>query len=185
MPTVYTRLRRALLQSCGEKAARRTRLDTVEIYLYGHLLGVFLMLAAAGISTASGITVARTTSANVALMLLKLMRFSEYVVTSAGTILVVVFGILLIGETDYSMSDAWISAAFTLLIVVLAIDHGYLMPQAKKGVRMAEALGDAPVSKELSDHLNKPLTVGAGIVLDVSFLVLLWLMIVKPVAAGA
>lgn len=138
------------------------------------------MLAAAGISTASGIMVARVTAANVALTLLKLMRFSEYVVTSAGTVLVVVFGVLLVGEADHSMSDAWISAAFTLLIIVLAIDHGFLMPRAKKAARMAEALGDGPVSKELSDYLNNPLTIAAGALLDVSFLVFLWLMIVRP-----
>jgi uncharacterized membrane protein len=155
-------------------------LNTYEVYLFGHLLGVFLLLAAAGISTASGIMVARVTAANVALTLLRLMRFSEYVVTSAGAVLVVVFGILLVNEADYSMGDPWISGAFTLLIVILAIDHGYLMPQAKKAARMAEALGDGPVSKELSDHLNNPLTIAAGALLDVSFLVFLFLMIAKP-----
>ncbi|MGE3073475.1 MAG: DUF2269 family protein [Dehalococcoidia bacterium] len=155
-------------------------MSTQEVYLYGHLLGVFLLLAAAGISTASGIMVARVTAANVALTLLKLMRFSEYVVTSAGAVLIIVFGILLVNEADFSMGDPWISAAFTLLIIVLGIDHGLLMPRAKKAAEMAEALGDGPVSKELSDHLNNPVTIAAGALLDISFLIFLWLMIAKP-----
>jgi len=151
-----------------------------EVYLFAHLLGVFLMLGAAGLSTGTGVAVARTTSAPVALMLLKLMRFSELVVTSIGTVLVVVFGLLLVDEAGYSMGDPWISTAFTLLIIVLAIDHGLLMPRAKKGMRMAEALGNGQVSQELSTHLNNPVTVAAGALLDVSFLVFLWLMITKP-----
>lgn len=155
-------------------------MKTHEFYLYGHLLGVFLLLAAAGLSTGTGIAVARTRSAKVALALLNLMRFSELVVTSAGTVLVVLFGILLVDKAGFSMGDGWISAAFALLIVVLAIDHGFLMPRNKKGRQMAEALGDGPVSPELSKHLNDPLTVAAGALLDISFLVFLWLMVVKP-----
>jgi uncharacterized membrane protein len=155
-------------------------MNTYEVYLFGHLLGVFLLLAAAGLSTGTGIAVARVSKAPVVVMLLKLMRASEFFVTTTGSVLVVIFGLLLVNEADYSMGDAWISAALTLLIVVLAVDHGFLMPRAKKGLRMAEALGDGPVSPELSAHLNNPLTVAAGILLDVSFIVFLWLMIAKP-----
>ena len=155
-------------------------MNTYEVYLFGHLLGVFLLLAAAGLSTGTGIAVARVNKAPVAVMLLKLMRASEFFVTTTGSVLVVIFGVLLINEADYSYGDPWISAAFTLLIVVLAIDHGFLMPRAKKALRMAEALGDGTVSQELSTHLNNPLTVAAGILLDVSFIVFLWLMIAKP-----
>ena len=155
-------------------------MSTYEVYLYGHLLGVFLLLAAAGLSTGTGVAVARTNSARVVVMLFKLMRASEFYVTTTGSVLVLLFGLLLVDEAGFSMGDAWISAAFTLLIVVLAIDHGFLMPRAKKCMRMAEALGDGPVSEELSKQLNDPLTIVAGVVLDVSFLVFLWLMVAKP-----
>ena len=155
-------------------------MSTYEFYLYGHLIGVFLLLAAAGLSTGAGIAVGRTNHAPTALMLLTLTRYSELFVTSAGTILVLVFGGLLIEEGDFSWGDPWISAAFALLIVVLVIDHGYLMPRAKKGQEMARALGDGPVSVDLVQHLTNPMTIAAGVVLDVAFLVFLWLMIAKP-----
>ncbi len=141
---------------------------------------MFLLLGAAGLSTGTGVAIARTDSARVVVMLFKIMRASEFYVTTTGSVLVVLFGLLLVDEAGYSMGDAWISAALTLLIVVLAIDHGYLMPQAKKGLRMAEALGDGPVSPELSAHLNNPLTIAAGVALDISFLVFLYLMVAKP-----
>jgi len=154
--------------------------NTYEVYLFGHLLGVFLLLGAAGLSTGTGIAVARVPMASQVVTLTKLMRISEFFVTSAGTVLAVLFGILLVDEGGFTMGDPWISAAFVLIVVVLAIDHGFLMPRAKKALRMAEALGDGPVSDELSTHLNNPITIVAGVLLDISFLVFLWLMVAKP-----
>jgi uncharacterized membrane protein len=155
-------------------------MSLLEFYLFGHLLGVFLLLAAAGLSTGTGIAVARTNRAATALMLLNLMRYSELFVTSAGAILVVIFGSLLVDKAGYEFSDAWISAAYTLLIVVLALDHGFLMRRNRTARAMAAALGDGAVSPELGQHLNDPMTVAAGALLDISFLVFLFLMVTKP-----
>lgn len=155
-------------------------MSTYEVYLFGHLLGVFLLLGAAGLSTGAGIALARVTSAKTVVTLTSMIRLSELIGTSAGTILAVLFGLLLVDETVYSLSDPWISAALTLVVVVLAIDHGFLMPRNKKARNMAEALGDGPVSQELSTHLNDPKTTAAGALLDVSLIVFLWLMIAKP-----
>ncbi len=155
-------------------------MTTAEVYLYGHLLGVFLLLGAAGLSTGAGVAIARVQSARTVVTLSNMIRLSELIGTSAGSVLVLIFGFALVSELNYSMGDAWISAAFTLLIVVLAIDHGYLLRQNRKAHDMAEALGDRPVSQELSTHLNNPMTIVAGVVLDLSFLVFLWLMIARP-----
>ncbi len=155
-------------------------MSTAEVYLYGHLLGVFLLLGAAGLSTGAGIALARTSSAQTVVTLTNMIRYSELIGTSLGTLLVLIFGFALVSERDYSMGDAWISAAFALLIVVLAIDHGYLLRQNRKAHDMAEALGDRPVSDALRTHLNNPVTTAAGALLDISFLVFLWLMIARP-----
>lgn len=155
-------------------------MTTAEVYLYGHLLGVFFLLGAAGLSTGAGVALARATSARTVVTLTNMIRYSELIGTSLGTVLVIIFGFALVSEKDYSMGDAWISAAFGLLIVVLAIDHGYLLRQNRKAHDMAEALGDRPVSDELRTHVNNPLTTTAGVALDISFLVFLWLMIARP-----
>lgn len=155
-------------------------MSTAEVYLFGHLLGVFFMLGAAGLSTGVGIALARATSARTVVTLTSMIRYSELIGTSLGTVLVLIFGFALVAKRDFSMGDPWISAAFTLLIVVLAIDHGYLLRQNRKAHAMAEALGERPVSDELHTHLNNPMTTAAGVLLDISFLVFLWLMIAKP-----
>jgi uncharacterized membrane protein len=155
-------------------------MSTLEFYLYGHLLGVFLLLGAAGLSTGAGIALARTTSARTVVTLTNMIRYSELIGTSVGSVLVIVFGILLVNKHDYSMGDPWISAAFALLIVVLAIDHGYLLRQNRRAHGLAVALGNGDVSSELRTHLNNPVITAAGALLDISFLVFLYLMIAKP-----
>lgn len=155
-------------------------MSLAEVYLYGHLLGVFLLLGAAGLSTGAGIALARATSARTVVTLTDMIRYSELIGTSLGTVFVLIFGFALVSKLNFSMGDPWISAAFALLIVVLAVDHGYLLRQNKKAHDMAEALGDRPVSDALRTQLNNPVTTAAGALLDLSFLIFLWLMIARP-----
>lgn len=155
-------------------------MNTYEWYLFGHIVGAFLLLIATGATTGAGIALGQTTRANTAATLLNMMRISEYAVRSAGVVLVIVFGALLIEEVGYSWGDAWISAALTILIVAMAVDHGFLMRRLGKSLGLARALGDAPVSAELSSMLKDPVTAIVGVALDLSFFVILFLMIAKP-----
>lgn len=156
-------------------------MSTYELLLIGHLVGVFLLVGAAGLSTATGIAAGRAATAGTVVTLLNLQVVAERVVTSAGAVITVIFGILLIDEAGFEFSDPWISAAFTLIIVMLAIDHGVLMRQNKKAREAAaKQATDAPVSSEVSGILGSPLTIGAGILLDLSLLVFLYLMVAKP-----
>jgi uncharacterized membrane protein len=155
-------------------------MSTYDWYLFGHLAGVFLLLAAAGLTTGTAIALPRQKRASTVVTLLEIMRWSEMAVTSAGAVLVVLFGSLLIDEAGYEFGDAWISTAYVLVVVALAVDHGFLMPRARRSREVAAALGDAPVSDELRRMLNDPLTTAAGVGLDILFVVFLWLMIDKP-----
>jgi uncharacterized membrane protein len=155
-------------------------MSTYEWLLFGHLTGVFLLLAAAGLTTGTAIAVGRQSSAKTVTTLLDLMRWSEYAGTSAGAILVVVFGSLLVNEVGYSYGDAWISAAYALLVAALAVDHGFLMRRNRKSQEVAATLGDQPVSPKLRKMLNDPVTTAVGVGLDLVFFVFLWLMIAKP-----
>ena len=47
-------------------------------------------------------------------------------------------------------------------------------------IEEGRAVDDGPVSVDLVQHLTNPMTIAAGVVLDISFLVFLWLMVAKP-----
>lgn len=155
-------------------------MNTEDWYLFGHLAGVFLLLAAAGLTTGTAIAAGRVKAANTVVTLLDIQRRSELYVTSAGAALAVVFGTLLVDEGGFEFGDPWISSAYTLLIVVLAVDHGYFMRKNRQIRASAAALGNGEVTAEVSRQLSDPVMTIAGVLLDVSFIVFLWLMIAKP-----
>ncbi|WP_322795623.1 DUF2269 family protein [Tepidiforma sp.] len=155
-------------------------MNTQEWYLFGHLVGVFFLLAATGLTTGAAVAASRATAANTVVTLLDLQLRSERFVTSLGAILAIVFGSLLVNEAGYSFGDAWISTAYTLIIVALAIDHGFYLRKVKAARDVAVALGNGPVTAELKSKLNDRGAQLAGIVLTLLWLVFLWLMIAKP-----
>lgn len=155
-------------------------MNTEDWYLFGHLTGAFLLLAAGGLTTGTAIAAGRVKAANTVVTLLDIQRRSELYVTSAGAGLAVVFGTLLVDEGGFEFGDPWVSAAYALLIVVLAVDHGYFMRKNRRIRASAAALGNGEVTADVSRQLNDPVGTIVGVLLDVSFIVFLWLMIAKP-----
>lgn len=156
------------------------RVSTYQLYLFLHIAGAFLLLAATGATTGAGIALGRTRNASTAATLLRMMRMSELVVRSIGAILVIVFGSLLVGVTNHSWGEPWLSAALTLVVISLALGHGYLMRQLTGSLRIAERLGEGPLSPELEARVKNPVPAIIGTALDLMFFVILWLMIVRP-----
>jgi len=157
-------------------------LSKEHIYLFGHLVGVFLLVGAAGVSTATGILASRSQNLKLSVLLLDLQRQTEVIVTSIGALITIVFGSLLVSPSGNEMADTWLSAAFTLIIVVLALDHGVLMRANRKARALAADLlaKGTNESGEPAAIMGAPLIKAVGILLDLSFLVFLWLMIYRP-----
>ncbi|WP_322819824.1 DUF2269 family protein [Tepidiforma sp.] len=155
-------------------------MSTQDWYLFGHLLGVFFLLAATGLTTGAAIAAGRATAANTVVTLLDLQLRSERFVTSIGAILTIVFGSLLVDEAGHSFGDAWISTAYTLIILGLALDHGFYLRKVKAARELAVSLGNGPVTVELRDRVNDDRARLAGIALVLLWVVFLWLMIAKP-----
>ncbi len=155
-------------------------MSTYEWLLIGHLLGVFVILMAGGISGGTAIAVTRVTSAPAVVALLDLQRLSDLRILSVGGILAVVFGTLLVNEVGYGYGELWISAAYVIVIVMFAVVHAIMAPRANRARQYAETLGNGSVDEELKAKLNDPLMNAGGIILTLSLLTLLVLMVAKP-----
>jgi uncharacterized membrane protein len=162
--------------------ARGCGMSAKEFYLFGHLIGVFILIGAAGLSTTVGVVSGRMSSAPVVVALLDLQHRAEWFATLPGAVIAVVFGSLLVDKAGYSMSDAWVGAAYVIVIVALVLDLGYLMRKNRAARAAAAELASA--SKGIDDNvrrmLTEPVVATAGVLLDVSFIVLLYLMVWKP-----
>ncbi len=93
------------------------------------------------------------------------------------------FGTWLVADYPlYSFDEAWISAAYVIWILALAIGTGFLTPHAAKIRDRARALVADGVeeSEELRQEAAAPLPQWAGVLLDVLIVVAIFLMVVRP-----
>lgn len=153
-----------------------------EVLLFLHLLGVFFLIGAAGISTAVGVATGRITRVRTAAFLLDLQHRVEWFVTLPAAMLVLFAGLLLVDAAGYSLSDGWISGAIVLLLLALVLDFGGLVPRNRRTRRVAEQMltDGVEVGEEVRAAASAPLTMAMGVGLDLIFVVFLWLMVVKP-----
>ena len=153
-----------------------------EILLFVHLLGVFVMLSAAGVSTAVGVATGRITRVRTAAFLLDLQQRVEWFVTLPGAVIVLVAGMLLVDPAGYSLSDGWVNGAIVLLLLALVLDFGGLMPQNRRIARVAAQLlaEGTEVSDDVARLARSPRVMALGLALDLILVVFLWLMVVKP-----
>lgn len=155
-------------------------MSTYEWLLIGHLVGVFILVMSGGIGGGTGFAVTRATSAAGVVELLRLQRISDLYFFSIGGVLAIVFGSLLVDEAGFSYGDVWVSAAYTILIVMFAVVHAVMAPRAKRAREYAESLGAGPVDETLKAKLNDPVMNIGGLALTVGLVVMLWLMVAKP-----
>ena len=155
-------------------------MSTYEWLLIGHLLGVFVLVMAGGISAGTGFAATRATSGLAVVTLLDLQRKSDLYAFSIGGVAAIVFGTLLVNETNYGYGDAWISASYTIVIAMFAVVHAIMAPRAKRAREYAAGLGNGLVDETLKTKLNDPLLNAGGLALTVALVVLVWLMVAKP-----
>lgn len=89
-----------------------------------------------------------------------------------ATLLILVFGILLVEDVGFSYTDTWIWLAIVLVLVATAIGGGLIGPTEKRAIHSIETGNDA-----------SPLILRIqvlGLVNVVNLAVVLWLMVEKP-----
>jgi uncharacterized membrane protein len=157
-------------------------MDRYELLLFVHILGVFFLIGAAGVSTAAGVATGRLDRVRTSAFLLDLQHRVEWFVTLPAAVVVLLAGLWLVDEAGYSLDDLWISAAIVLLVLTLILDFGGLVPRNRRMRRLAAGLIErgVEVSDEVARAASAPLTVAMGVTLDVVFVVFLWLMVAKP-----
>lgn len=155
-------------------------MDTYEWLLIGHLVGVALIFAAAGIGAGTGNAAGRAKSGSAVAALLDLQHKSDIYVFSIGAVLTIGFGTWLVDEAGFGFGDAWVSAAYTLIVLMFVIIHAVMVPRVKRARAYAESLGAAPPDAELKTLLEDRLLVLGGPVLTIILVVMVWLMVVKP-----
>ena len=158
-------------------------MSKLEILLFFHILGAFLIVAGAGIGAATGIAMSRTTSVRAIGVLAAVSRRAEMIAIVPAALLAIVFGTWLVAHLDaYAFDEPWISGAYVLWVVALGLGTGVLSPLMRRISERADQLEAEGVetNEELRALAGAPRGAITGIALHVIILAFLYLMVFKP-----
>ena len=158
-------------------------MDTREFLLIVHIVGAFLIVGGAFTATSLGIYAGSSTSTHTMRLAADLQRKVEFALIVPGSLVVLVFGILLVADSDViDFSEGWVSASFALWILVTAAGPAVLGRHAKRIKARAEVLIAQGVteSPELQSEYGTPLVKAVSMALDVALIVFVYLMVAKP-----
>jgi hypothetical protein len=149
---------------------------------YVHLLGLVLLASGNAIELVAYSGLRRATTVG---ELRTWQKLPKEAVTGGGMLLLIITGLAMAGQS-WSFTDGWILAAILLLVAAIVTGGAGISPRMG---RLKKALADAgpadtPVSPELSALARNPVMHGImrGQVVAVAEFV--FLMVVKPSAAG-
>lgn len=157
-------------------------MSAYETVLFGHLVSVALLIGGAGVSTAAGIAMGKTSSTSVVGALARLGSTAEYFVTVPGAIGAIVFGTWLVDEAGYEFGQAWLSVSYVLWLAAIGIGTGVLGRHSRQVARTAAELrlNGVSESEDLRAEAGKPLIAMLGMLELVILVAFLWLMAAKP-----
>jgi uncharacterized membrane protein len=145
-----------------------------------HVAGAFCVLAGALFAVVLTQAATRRSRPSEIALLLGLVRVSVVLIV-VGMLVTLVFGVWLVGDTDFDYGDAWIGAAFALWVVALVLGAvgGRRDRHTRELAEQLAASGDQP-SAELAARLHDPVTLAFTYGSGAAVIAILVLMIWKP-----
>ena len=158
-------------------------MSKIEVLVFFHILGAFLICGGAGVGIAAGIAMGRTTSVRAIALLSNTAHRAAFVVTLPGSLLVLLTGSWLIADYRFfRMEQFWLWSSYVLWVVSALLDNGVLGPHLSRLHKTASSLeheGTAD-SAELQALANSPQAAVTGMALLLILVVFLGLMVFRP-----
>ena len=158
-------------------------METQELLLIVHIVGGLMIAGGALTASALGIYAGNGTSTHAIRVASDLQVRVERFLITPGALISIVFGILLVLNSDFiDFSEAWISAAFVLWFVSAGLGTGVLTPHAKRIKARADQLIAEGVSEsaELQAEFATPRARVIGMTLNLILVAFIYLMVAKP-----
>jgi uncharacterized membrane protein len=154
--------------------------SSLTVALFFHLLGAFMLVSGTVLAAASFETARRRQSAVEIAALLSISRIGAMLV-GIGAVVVLGFGLWLIHLAGFSTSTGWISWAFVLYVVAMALGGiGGRRPKEARLLATRLAAEGGPVSPELRGLLDDRASRVENYASGVAVLGIFVLMVFKP-----
>jgi hypothetical protein len=162
--------------------------DSFDVLIFVHILGVVLIAAGAGIGMASSMAMSRSTSVRTIGTLSALGFRAEHFVVLPGAVLTLVTGTwLIVDDTGapfqlFDVDETWLWLSYVVWVVAIGLGEGVLAPFHHRLHRRARALEAEGVetSDDLQHAAASPFAAATGGLLTLLLLLLLYLMVFQP-----
>lgn len=144
-----------------------------DVVLWLHILAFFI---AFGPTYAYGVFLANAAKAGPAAM----VQTARSIVTwdlkagTAGAVVLLITGLYMVGDSGFEFSDFFVSWGFIAIILILGLNHGFLIPKGRRAIELLEN-GQEDEAQAIGQQLGK---VGAG--LGVVVILTIYVMTAKP-----
>jgi uncharacterized membrane protein len=150
--------------------------------MFLHILGVFMIVAGAGVATALGIKASKTKRTHTIADLSGLSLVAERYVITPGAVLALVAGTFLVHRSGHKFGEFWLIAAYVLWAAAISI--GWLLLGRHNSQLHKHAKELAASGVEESDELQKeaaaPVGMIFGMLQNVILVAFIYLMVARP-----
>jgi uncharacterized membrane protein len=163
-------------------------MDTFDVVLSFHFLGVVLIAGGAGVGIATGIAMPRTDSVRTIASMSKLAVRAEHFATTPGALLTLITGTWFIADDSgevfqqFDLDETWLWLSYVLWVVAVLLGEGVLARFYQGLQRRAETLQAQGIetSEELRIAASSRTGPVTGAVLTLLLLVFIYLMVFQP-----
>jgi Predicted integral membrane protein (DUF2269) len=162
--------------------------DTFDVLVFFHIVGVVLIAGGAGVGIATGMTMPPTASVRAIGAMSKLAARAEHFATTPGAVITLITGTWFIVDDDgevfqqFDIDETWLWLSYVVWVVAVLLGEGVLARFNHRLQRQAEALEAQGIetSDELRAAASSPTGLVTGTVLTLLLLLFLYLMVFQP-----
>jgi uncharacterized membrane protein len=154
------------------------------LLLFGHVIGVVVLVAGIGLEVYAVAAASRATTVAELRLAVRPARVLPAMMPLA-TLLMTGCGLALVAHgPDFRFGDAWVVASIGIVVAISVVGGGFSGRPATRLLDGADAAPEGPLPRHLAGLVRDPLLLASSRITAIAALWAIWLMSLRPHAAG-
>ena len=152
--------------------------------LFGHVMGTVVLVAGIGLEVYAVTAAGRATTVAELRLAVRAARALP-VLMPLATLLMTGCGLALVAhDTDFHFGDAWVVAAIGIVVAISVVGGGFSGRPATRLLDAANAAPEGPLPPHLATLVRDPVLLASARITAIAATWAIWLMSIRPHAAG-
>lgn len=152
--------------------------------LFGHVMGTVVLVAGIGLEVYAVAAASRATTVAALRLAVRAARALP-VLMPLATLLMTGCGLALVAhDPDFHFGDAWVVAAIGIVVAISVVGGGFSGRPATRLLDAADAAPEGPLPPHLAALVRDPVLLASARITAIAATWAVWLMSIRPHAAG-